>query len=347
LGSILKRAGVASLSLAALLVGTLLPTRAVAQADFYKGKTIELIISTGVGGGLDANARLVARHLGNYIPGNPTVVAKNMPGAGHLRAANYVFSQAPRDGTTVGTFIPAFITAYVLERSKNIQFNPAEFHWLISTASSNQTLYVMRTSGINSVQDAMQREVLMGATGVGSYTVLYPTVMNNVLGTRFKIISGYQTTAEINIAMERGEIQGRAGNNFNSLKVEHGEWLTTGKINILTQVGIERDLEFPNVPLLRDLAKSEEDRQVLELFSGDVVIGRPFVTGPNVPLERIALLRNAFDRMLKDRAFLAEAKKSQIEIAPVAGDKIQKIAADLVSTPANIVAKAKSAMATK
>jgi len=320
---------------------------ASAQADFYKGKTIELVISTGVGGGLDANARMVARHLGNYIPGRPTVVPKNMPGAGHLQAANYVFSTAPQDGTTIGTFIPAFITAYVLERSKNIQFNPAEFQWLVSTASSNQTVYVMSKSGVKTVQDAMQREVLMGGTGVGSYTVLYPTVMNNTLGTKFKIVTGYRNTAEINIAMERGEIQGRAGNNLNSLKVEHGEWLKTGKINILTQVGVTRDPEFPDVPLLAELATTQAVRQVLELFSADVVIGRPFVTGPSVPAARIAILRDAFQRMLKDAAFLAEAKKTQIEIEPVEGDRIQTIVKDLVSTPSDVVARAKAAMVQK
>ena len=191
----------------------------------YKGKTVELIISTGAGGGLDTNGRIVARHLGNHIPGNPTVVAKNMPGAGHIRAANYVFNQAPKDGTTIATFIPIFVMAQVLERSKSIQFNPAEFNWLVSTSSSNSTIYVWHTTGVKTLEDAMQREVLMGGTGVGSYNVIYPTVTNSVLGTRFKIVMGYPSTTEIAIAMERGEVQGRAGNNFNSLTSEHAEWL--------------------------------------------------------------------------------------------------------------------------
>ena len=149
---------------------------AAAQADFYKGKTVELIISTGAGGGLDTNGRIVARHLGNHIPGNPTIVAKNMPGAGHIRAANYVFNQAPKDGTTIGTFIPIFVMAQVLERSKSIQFNPANFQWLVSTSSSNSTVYVWHTTGVKTLEDAMQRQVLMGGTGVGSYNVIYPTV---------------------------------------------------------------------------------------------------------------------------------------------------------------------------
>jgi len=320
------------------------PLPAAAQPDVYKGKTIELIISTGAGGGLDTNGRIVARHLGNHIPGNPTVVAKNMPGAGHIRAANYVFSQAAKDGTTIGTFIPIFVMAQILERSKSIQFNPAEFNWLVSTSSSNSTIYVWHTTGVKTLQDAMAREVLMGGTGVGSYTVIYPTVTNSVLGTRFKIVMGYASTTDIAIALERGEVQGRAGNNFNSLTSEHGEWLKTGKINLLAQVGLERDPDFASVPLLTEFAKFDDARQVLQFFSTDIVIGRPFVTSPGVPGDRVALLRQAFDKMLKDPAFLADSKKAGIDISPVAGEKVQKIVADFINTPTAVIAKAKAAM---
>jgi tripartite-type tricarboxylate transporter receptor subunit TctC len=320
------------------------PSPAAAQADFYKGKTVEVIISTGAGGGLDANGRIVARHLGNHLPGNPTMVAKNMPGAGHIRAANYVFNQAPKDGTTIGTFIPIFVMAQVLERSKGIQFNPANFQWLVSTSSSNSTVYVWHTTGVKSLEDAMQKQVLMGGTGVGSYNVIYPTVLNSVVGTKFKLVTGYPSTTEIAIAMERGEVQGRAGNNFNSLTSEHGDWLKSGKINLLAQVGLERDRDFAGVPLITDFAKTDEDRAILRFFSTDIVIGRPFVTSPGVPAERVALLRQAFDRMLKDQAFLDDCKKAGIDISPVGGIEIQKIVTDFMNTPANIVARAKAAM---
>jgi tripartite-type tricarboxylate transporter receptor subunit TctC len=317
------------------------------QADFYKGKTIEIVVSTGAGGGLDTNARIVARHLGNHIPGNPTMVTRNMPGAGHIRAANYVFSQAPKDGTTIGTFIPIFVMAHVLERSKGIQFNPADFQWLVSTSSSNSTVYVWHTTGLKSLEDAMQREVLMGGTGVGSYNVIDPTVLNSVAGTRFKLVTGYASTTEIAIAMERGEVQGRAGNNFNSLLSEHGDWLKAGKINLLAQVGLQRDPEFPQIPLITDFAKTDEAKQILRFFSTDVVIGRPFVASPGVPPERIALLRQAFDQLLKDPAFLEDAKKSGIDISPVDGITVQKIVTDFMNTPPDIVAKAKAAMEPK
>lgn len=332
---------------AALAAAVLAPSFAAAQTHFYQGKTIELIVSTGVGGGLDANARVVARHLANHIPGQPTIVTKNMPGAGHIRAANYVFTQAPKDGTTIGTFIPIFVMAQVLERSRSIQFNPAQFNWLASTSSSNSTVYVWHTSGIKSVEDATKRQVLMGGTGAGSYTIIYPTLMNSLLGTKFKLVTGYQSAAEVGLALERGEIEGRAGNNFNSLKAENGEWLRTGKINLIAQVGLARDAEFSQVPLLTDFARSEDDRRILRLFSTDVVIGRPFVTSPGVPAERVAILRHAFDAMMKDPAYIEESKKASLDVMPTDGPTIQKIVGELVSTPDEIVAKAKLAMEPK
>src|SRR5262245_46305016 len=177
----LRQATAAGMAAApAMLIAILIASGpASAQTDFYNGKTIELIVSTGVGGGLDANARVVARHLAHHIPGQPVIVVKNMPGAGHIRAANYVFSQAPKDGTTIATFIPVFVMAQVLERSRSIQFNPAQFNWLASTSSSNSTVYVWNTSGMKSLEEATRRTVVMGATGAGSYTIIYPTVMNS------------------------------------------------------------------------------------------------------------------------------------------------------------------------
>jgi tripartite-type tricarboxylate transporter receptor subunit TctC len=322
------------------------PTPAAAQADFYKGKNIDLIVSTGVGGGLDANARVVARHLGNHIPGNPTVVPKNMPGAGHIKAANYVFNVAPKDGSVIATFIPVFVLAQVLDRGA-AQFDPAKFNWLASTSSNNSTVWVWHAAGVNSIEDATKEQVLMGGTAPGSYTIIYPTIMNSLAGTKFKIISGYESAAAVGLAIERGEVQGRAGNNFNSLKAENGEWFKTGKIKLLAQVGLERDPEFPNLPLMSDFAKNDADRQILKLFSTDVVIGRPFVTSPSVPPERVALLRKAFDEMMKDPAFLKDAATAGLDVTAVDGAKIQKIVQDLVNTPAAVIAKAKLAMEPK
>jgi tripartite-type tricarboxylate transporter receptor subunit TctC len=320
---------------------------ASAQADFYKGKTIELIISTGVGGGLDTNARMVARHLSKHIPGNPTIVAKNMPGAGHVRAANFIYNNAPKDGTTIGTLIPAFVMAQLLNRTDAIQFDAAKMQWLASTSSSNSTVYVSSSAGVKSVEDAKKKQVLMGGTGAGSYTTLYPIVMNHILGTQFKIVSGYTSTAEIGLAMERGEVQGRAGNNFNSLKSENPDLLRDNKIAIITQVGLERDPEFKSVPLLLEFAKNEEEKKILTLFSADVVIGRPFLAPPGVPAERVEILRKAFAAVTKDPDFLKDAAQANLDVQLVEGARVQKIVEDLVSTPADIIAKAKIAMEPK
>ena len=335
-------------SVGVVLFGTVaISGAASAQADFYKGKTIELIISTGVGGGLDANARMVARHLPKHIPGNPTIIAKNMPGAGHVRAANFIYNNAPKDGTTIGSLIPAFVLAQVLNRTEAIQFDAAKMPWLASTSASNSTVYVSTNTGVKSVEDAKKTPVLMGGTGAGSYTTLYPIVMNHILGTQFKIVSGYTSTAEIGLAMERGEVQGRAGNNFNSLKSENPELLRDGKIAILAQVGLERDPEFKSVPLMTDFAKNDEERQILKLFSADVVIGRPFLTAPGVPAERVEILRKAFAAMTKDPDYLQESAKANLDVHLVEGARIQKIVEELVATSPEIVAKAKLAMEPK
>ena len=314
--------------------------------EFYRDKTVELVVSTGVGGGLDSNARLVARFLPAHLPGKPSIVVRNMPGAGHVRAANYMFNQAAKDGTSIATLIPAFVLAQVLD-GKGMQFDAAKFLWLGSTSSSNSTFYVWGALPVKSFEDAMTRQVLMGGTGVGSYTTLYPTVTNNVLGTKFKIIAGYQSSAEVNLAMERGEVEARAGNNFNSLKVENGEWLRSGKIRLIAQVGLTRDPEFKDVPLISDFAKNESDHDILKLFSADVVIGRPFLAPPGIPAERLAMLRKALDETVRDPAFLAEAQTAGLDVNPVGGPEIQKVVEDLVHTPDAIIAKAKAAMQAK
>jgi tripartite-type tricarboxylate transporter receptor subunit TctC len=324
----------------------LLAGPAAAQDNFFAGKQVTLIISTGVGGGLDSNARVVARHLANHIPGKPVIVPKNMPGAGHVRAANFLYNQAPKDGTVIGTLIPAFVLAEVLD-GRGVQFDAGKFVWLGSTSSSNSTIYFWSASGLRSMEDAFKRQVLMGGTGVGSYTTLYPTIMNNVLGTRFKIIAGYESSAEIGLAMERGEVEGRAGNNFNSLKAENPDWLRDGKIVLAAQVGLERDAGYPDLPLISDFAKTDEQRQILRLFSVDVVIGRPFLAPPGLPPQRIEILRRAFDAMMADPAFLKESAEAGLDVAAVDGAKIQSVVQDLVGTPPAIVAKAKAAMAPK
>lgn len=312
---------------------------------FYKGKTLDMIVSSGVGGGQDANARLVARHWPRQIPGAPAMVVKNMPGAGHLRAANFMANQAPKDGTVIAALVPSFLLSQVLQTSKGIQFDAAQFNWLGASASNNSTFYVWSTSPVKSMDDVTRRETLMGATGAGSYTMIYPAIMNAIVGTKFKIVSGYKSTAEVSLALERGEVEGRAGNNFNSLKMENGDWLRDGKIRLIAQVGLERDPEFPNVPLMTEFGKTPDDKALLKLFSADIAVGRPFLTTPGVPADRVDALRRSFMATMKDATFLKEAQAGNVEVSPVPGAKLQQIVGDIIATPPAIASRAREALA--
>lgn len=324
-------------------------TSAAAAQDnvgaFYKGKTLDMIVSSGVGGGQDANARLIARHWPRHIPGAPNMVVKNMPGAGHLRAANFMANQAPKDGTVIAALVPSFVLSQVLQTSKGIQFDAAAFNWIGASAANNSTFYVWSTSPVKTMDDATRRETLMGATGAGSYTMIYPAIMNAIVGTKFKIVAGYKSTNEVSLALERGEVEGRAGNNFNSLKMENGDWLRDRKIRLIAQVGLERDPEFPDIPLMMEFGKTPEDKALLKLFSADIAVGRPFLTSPGVAADRVEALRRSFMGTMADATFLKEAEAGNVEVAPVPGEKLQKVVADIVATPPDIARRAREALA--
>jgi tripartite-type tricarboxylate transporter receptor subunit TctC len=314
-------------------------------ADFYAGKSITLIISTGAGGGVDTNARIVARHLGNHIPGHPSVVPKNMTGAGHLQATNYVYGQAPKDGTTIAALLPAFVGYQVLD-GKGAQYDVRNFNFLGSSDVENANLYTWHDLGIKKIEDVKTREVLMGATGAGSYTMLYPTLLNNVLGMKFKIVAGYKSTNEIHLAMERGEVSGRAGNFFTSLKSQNPDWLRDRKIDMLLQFGAVRDPEWPDVPLLTDLATNDEQRQIFKVFSAEVALGKVFVTTPGVPADRLAALRKAFEETLRDPAYIEDAKRAEMLVRPLSHERAKAMADEIVSLSPEMIAKAKAAMET-
>ncbi len=328
-------------ALAALVFSA--PAVADPVADFYAGKTITLVISTGVGGGVDTNARVVARHLGNHIPGNPQVVPKNMTGAGHLQATNFMYGGAPKDGAHIAAILPTFVGYQVLD-GKGAQYDVRNFGFLGSADVENANLYTWHARGVKSIQEVRTKEVLMGATGAGSYTMLYPTLLNNVLGMKFKVVSGYKSTNEIHLAMERGEVSGRAGNFFTSLKSQNPDWLRDGKIDMLLQFGSTRDPEWLDVPLLTDLAENDEQRQIFRVFSAEVALGKIFITTPGVPADRLAALRKGFEEMLRDPAFIEDARKVEMLIRPLAWEKAKAMADEIVSMSPDMIAKAKAAM---
>ncbi|HEU0071609.1 MAG TPA: tripartite tricarboxylate transporter substrate-binding protein [Alphaproteobacteria bacterium] len=335
-----KIAGLAAVT--ALGLAAAVPAQAQSAAEFYKGRQMSMIISTGPGGGYDINGRLIARHMPRHLPGAPTIVARNMPGAGHVRAANFMAVQAPKDGSHVATIAQSFVLHQVID-GKGAEYDAAKFAWLGSSEVTNSTIYVWSATGVKSLDDAKKQEVLLGATGVGSGTTQYPALLNNILGTKFRIVPGYGTGGEINLAMERGEVHGRAGNNFNSVAATNGDWLRDKKITFLVQIGLEKEKNYPDVPMFTEFGRNDTEKQILKLFAAVVDIGRPLLTTPGVPQDRVDLLRKAFNDTMKDEEFLAEAKKAKLDIAPTDGLKLQKIVADIIATPKSVVDAANAA----
>ncbi|HWX82170.1 MAG TPA: hypothetical protein VNZ48_01110 [Xanthobacteraceae bacterium] len=311
-------------------------------AEFYKGKTITLITSTGVGGTYDVIARLVARFMPRYIPGHPGMVVQNMPGGGNVLATNFIYGIAPKDGTAIATIHSAMPLHQVLD-SQGIRYDADRFNWLGSTGPQNEVILVWHSAGIRTIADATEREVVVGGTGTGSGMVIIPTMMNNLLGTKFKIVSGYRTSEEVNFGMERGEVQARAFS-FGSITSQHPDWLTEHKVTFIAQEGARREKLLPDVPLLTELAKSEEQRRIFQLVSSAPALGQPYVAPPDLPADRLAVLRSAFAATLKDAAFLAETAKMRFDIDPLGADDVALIARDTTHAPPDIIAKAKAAM---
>ena len=307
-------------------------------SDFYRGKTIELDIGTSVGGGYDAYGRMLARYMARYIPGNPTIVPKNMEGAGSMRLANFLYNAAPKDGTAFGTINRG--TGFdPLLGNKTGQFEAAKFNWIGSTNNEVSICVAWHTTGIAKYEDVLTRELVVGATGPSADTYQFPKITNAVLGTKFKIITGYPGGNDVDLAMERGEVQGRCGWSWTSVKATHGPWLDKKQINILYQMGLSKHHDLPNIPLVIDLAKTDEQRAILKLIFARQVMAWPFTAPPGVPKERVDILRKAFTDTMKDKDFLAEADKAGLEITPVSGEEIQKLVQEIYDTPAAIVKK--------
>jgi tripartite-type tricarboxylate transporter receptor subunit TctC len=319
-------------SLVAIVLLSPLAAHAQSVEEFYRGKKIDLVIGYSPGGTYDLYARLVARHLGTHIPGKPLIVPRNMPGAGSRTAANWVFHVAPHDGTVLATADQSLSLQQAIG-DKRVTFDTAKFIYIGNPNSENNTTAVWHTAGVKTIEDAKRKQVTIGATG-GSTSSQYPKAMNALLGTRFKIILGYPGGNDINLAMERGEVDGRGSNSWTSWKATRPQWLAEKKINILVQIGLAKAPDLPDVPLLMDLAANPEDRAILKLLSASAAIGRPIFAPPELPADRVKALREAFDAMLKDPAFLEDAKHEHFDVDPVSGPELQRIVAEMLATPA-------------
>jgi tripartite-type tricarboxylate transporter receptor subunit TctC len=322
------------------------PAAADPIADFYRGKQLTMIVATSPGGDYDTRGRLIARHMGRHIPGEPSIVVRNMPGAVGLQAANWLSTQAPRDGTVMH-MIMQNMPAHQALGGANVNFDTRKFFWIGNTTKTPNVINSWHTTGIKTIQDVMERELIVGAPGTATSSVYYPKVLNALVGTKFKIIAGYPGGNDVNIAMERGEVGGRGSNSWASWKSTRPQWVAERKIIVLVQIGLTRHPDLPDIPLMTELARNDDDRKILEFMSADVALSRSVVTTQDVPMERVTALRRAFDATMKDPQFLAEAGKTKMDISPITGEEAQKIAASIIDTPAPILARVKAIMEAK
>ncbi len=337
------------LAFAFFLVVASLATPAVADpvADFYKGKQMNMIIRSGVGGGYDLYARVLARHIGKHIPGNPQVIPINMPGGGGIKAANYVAKVAPKDGTILTIQSQGLPVDQALDISQGLEADLRTFNWIGNMSSNNQVTVVWHTSKTKSWDDAMKRETVIGTTGAGSISTQIPAIYNNILGAKFRLVVGYADGADVNLAMERSEVEGRATNPWVSYKATTPHLVEKKWIKPIVQIGMTKEDDLSDVPLMRDLAKTPEQKAIVDFISRSVAVGRPIATTPGVPAERVAALRKAFDATMKDPEFLAETEKQRMEIQSMTGQELAQLVNDIIDAPADIKAKVKLAIVPK
>jgi tripartite-type tricarboxylate transporter receptor subunit TctC len=335
--------------IAAPVAALLVAAQAEAQtpAAFYAGRTVDLYVGYSVGGGYDLYARTLARHIGRHIPGSPAVVVKNMEGAGSLRLANWLYRVAPKDGSVIG-IIGRGTGFDPLLGVPAAQFDATKFTWI---GSGNHEVSVCVAydggSGVTTFADLRTKPLTVGGTGASADTDQFPRVVNGVLGTRMKIVSGYPGGNDIVLAMERGEVQGRCGWSWSSVKSTHGAMIAENKLHVLLQLSLHKHPELSDVPLVVDLAATDEERQILTLVFARQVMGRPFLAPPGIPADRASALREAFMATMTDPAFVAEADKAQIEVNPVAGDELQNLVAEIYRTPPEVARKAAQLLAAK
>jgi len=328
-------------ALAAITLLIASPAHADPVADFYHGRNVTMIVGYSVGGGYDTYARVLARHMSKHIPGNPTIIPQNMPGAGSLRAANYLFNVAAKDGTVIGNFGRGLAMEPLIGTSAT-QYDARKFTWLGSGTDEVSICVTWGTSPVKAWKDALTTPFTVGGEGSGSDPDIFSLVMHNVFGAKLKLVSGYPGTSEVALAMERGEVDGRCGWSWSSLKLTKPDWIADNKVNVIVQLALQRSPELPNVPWVFDLATTERQRQILKLVLSRQSMARPFVAPPDVPDDRKRALRDAFDHTMAAPEFLAEAKQRGLEVNPVDGATIDKLVSEVYQTPAAVIAETRA-----
>jgi len=329
-------------AVAALLA--IAPAGAQTPEQFFAGKNIELVIGYPPAGANDIYARTLGRYIVKYIPGHPRVVPKNVPGGGSFLALAYLFNLAPKDGTSFGIGAP---TAPLDEKlGTGVRFKTAQFNWLGRIDSLTNIVFMWHTAPVKTFADAQRIESKLAATGAGSTVSIYPTVTNNVLGTKFKLIMGYRGSNEAQLAVERGEADGHS-TAWTAVNLAHPDWRPSGKINIIVQYALKAHPDLPDVPVVVDLARNDAERTILRAVMNATEVGTSFLTSPGVPADRVAVLRAAFDQTMKDPDFLAEAARLKLSVNPLSGDALQKLVAEVSALPPDLVQKMRAAYAEK
>jgi tripartite-type tricarboxylate transporter receptor subunit TctC len=330
-----------AIALAAVALGAGTKAQAATPAEFYKGRTISVIIGYSAGGGYDLYARVLSQHMGKHIPGNPNVIPQNMPGAGSIKAANYVYSVAPKDGTVIGTFARGMAGAALIGQAN---FDARKFTWLGSMTKDVTLCISWNASPIKTWNDAMTKQFTAGGEGAAGDPDIFAKLYKNVFGAKIRLATGFPGTTDITLAMQRREVDGLCGISWSTVKARYESWVKEKKINILVQAAPAKAPDLPNVPLASELAKTMEQRQILDFAVASEVLARPFVAPPGIPADRKAVLLAAFLATLKDPAFLADAKKTMIDIDPVSGPEAEAVVASLYALPKDVVAKAARAI---
>jgi tripartite-type tricarboxylate transporter receptor subunit TctC len=330
----------------AVALGTSGAALAQDVADFYKGKTVRIVVGVGVGSGYDINARAIARHLSNHIPGNPTVIVQNQPGAGSLTMTNALYNTGPFDGTVIGASFNGMPTTPLLQPT-GVRFDPVKLLWIGSSNREAQVTYLWHTAPVDTFEEIRSKEIVVGAQAPGTTQFDYPMLVNHLFGFKFKVITGYESTPKIHLAMESGEVQGNGASNWSTLKALNASWIAEKKIKILAQWALRKHPDLTDVPMVLDLAKNGPDRQALLLALARLEFGRPFFLPPDVPADRVAALRHAFDATMKDKEFLADAEKVKIDIDPLSGEEVAALVEQVARTSPDTAARVRAAMEAK
>lgn len=310
-------------------------------AQFYSDKTLRLQVGAEPGSSFDLSARVLARHIGNHIPGNPKVVVQNVPGAGSFTLANQFFNTAPRDGTVIGAIING-VPAGPLLRPKNVQFDSAELTWIGNISKESHVLIVWHTAAVQSLDDLKSKQLIAGATTLGTANVDYPLLLKELLGFQFKIVGGYKSSTTLGLAMARGEVEGNAGTLWTTVKMHNQRDLADGKIKVIGQYSFRPHADLKNVPMILDLIEKEEDRQALTLATIRQEFGRSFIAPPGIPPARVHALRRAFDATMNDPAFRADAEKAQLDVDPSTGEELTALVKRINGTPAHVVSRVRA-----